>query len=32
MKLLMSDYVVERSKDNPYDFIVDFKGPDNSLY
>jgi hypothetical protein len=32
MKLLMSEYKVERSSENPYDFLVDFKGPKDSLY
>jgi len=32
MKLLMSDYKVTQSKDNPYDFIVEFVGPKASFY
>jgi len=32
MKLLMSDYKVIQSKENPYDFLVDFEGPKGSLY
>lgn len=32
MKLLMSDYKVTQSKDNPFDFLVDFEGPATSLY
>ncbi len=32
MKLLMSDYTVNRSKENPYDFHVQFSGPKDSYY
>jgi len=32
MKLLMSDYKVTQSKDNPYDFIIEFMGPKSSFY
>ena len=32
MKLLMSDYKVSQSKENPYDFYVDFEGPAQSHY
>jgi len=35
MKLLMSDYVIHDSqmtKCNPFDFVVEFNGPSDSLY
>ena len=32
IKLLMSDYKVTTSENDPYDFIVLFKGPNNSPY
>jgi len=32
MKLLMSDYKVTQNKENPYDFIVEFYGPSDSIY
>jgi len=32
MKLLMSDYKVTQSKQDPYDFTVEFDGPKSSLY
>lgn len=32
LKLLMSDYKVTQNKDKPYDFVVQFTGPQSSLY
>jgi len=32
MKLLMSDYKVIQSKQDPYDFTVEFDGPKSSFY
>lgn len=32
MKLMMSDYKVTRSQENPNDFMVEFNGPKDSLY
>jgi ubiquitin-conjugating enzyme E2 H len=32
MKLMMSDYRVNRSNENPNDFVVEFSGPKDSLY
>lgn len=32
MKLLMSDYKVERSSENPNDILVEFNGPKDSFY
>jgi len=32
MKLLMSDYKVAVSKENPHDFCVEFDGPETSIY
>lgn len=32
MKLMMSDYIVTRSQENPNDFMVEFNGPKGSLY
>lgn len=32
MKLMMSDYKVTRSAENPNDFVVEFPGPKDSLY
>lgn len=32
MKLLMSDYKVIRSNENPNDFTVEFPGPKDSFY
>ncbi len=32
MKLLISDYKVQRSEENPNDFLVEFFGPKGSFY
>ena len=32
LKMLMSDYKVTQSKENPYDMVVEFHGPRASLY
>lgn len=32
MKLLISDYKVERNEENPNDFLVEFFGPKGSSY
>lgn len=32
MRLLMSDYRVTQSPENPYDFLVDFHGPKETPY